>query len=284
VGIRTLAGVLALLAASMTRAEELNRKWLDADLEVARVWGRNLGPPGDATPAEYTRRLGAVGEPEVRQLGFGARTIELARPGGYLNFRFTLLVHRERIIQWRAWVWPDSSEAWAKLRGGLPAAWGGLGRDVEQDRTGGTYGYEYTWSDERGLGILHAAFEAALGRPDATAPVSGNLAPALELLTSPFSKTEVGIRCFEDGRQPSGRTAIEKIVAAGRNDLLRVVARGLNPEGRVYAARALLHLPASMRQPADRALIEALRASAVPTSTCSGCKGDRQPASALLKR
>src|SRR6185312_16416548 len=99
---------------------------LEADLEVARVWGRNLGPPGDATPADYARRLGAVGKPEVRELGFGARTIELARPGGYLNFRFTLVVHRDRIAQWRAWVWTNEDGAWAKIGHRVPGMWGGL--------------------------------------------------------------------------------------------------------------------------------------------------------------
>ena len=114
------------------------------------MWGQNLGPPGDATAADYARRLGAVGKPEVRELGFGARTIESARPGGYLNFRFTLLVHRDRIAQWRAGS-DQRRRGLGKIRGRLPDL-GGPGREVEEDAKVDSRGYDYIWSDEHGLG------------------------------------------------------------------------------------------------------------------------------------
>ena len=90
-----------------------------------------------------------------------------------------------------------------------------------------------------------------------TGPVA-NLARAFGAPEPPFSKTDVGTGIVaRAGSQPTGRIATEKIVAAGRYDLLRVVARGLNPEGRVDAA-GRSRSAGLKRQPADCALIDTL--------------------------
>jgi hypothetical protein len=133
------------------------------------------------------------------------------------------------------------------------------------------------------MGALRAAFDAALGRAEPTAAIPAELTWAMEILTSPFSRTDVGTNCYDGGYPPSGRRAVQEIIDAGRNDLLRVAARSLNPEGRVYAAGALLRLPAPMRLPADRVVVEAIRASGVRTWACDGCMLHLEPAAVLLK-
>jgi hypothetical protein len=68
-------------------------------------------------------------------------------------------------------------------------------------------------------------------------------------------------------RPPPGRQETAALVAAGRFDLLRAVLRGLNPEGRAWAAHALLeHQKAGTKlDPADAAAIEKLRALPLKT-------------------
>ena len=79
--------------------------------------------------------------------------------------------------------------------------------------------------------------------------------------------------------------AIEKLVAAKRWDLVGNVLRDLNPEGRVYAADALLERERKGGRAVserDRKAIAKVRAMAVPISACSGCEVYETTAAKLL--
>ena len=75
------------------------------------------------------------------------------------------------------------------------------------------------------------------------------------------------------------------IVAAKRWDLIGNVLRGLNPEGRVHAAEALLERERKTGKALperDRAAVEQVRALTVAISACSGCEVYDTTAAKLL--
>jgi hypothetical protein len=82
---------------------------------------------------------------------------------------------------------------------------------------------------------------AALGPPgsEAAGDTPAIVADAFWLLSSPAFENRLGEMC---GFAPSGLRAARSIASSRRFDLLRAALRGLNPEGRYYAALALRDL------------------------------------------
>jgi hypothetical protein len=113
---------------------------------------------------------------------------------------------------------------------------------------------------DRELGTL-TAIDASTLSPD--------LSRAYATLMSPLEKLAVGVSCGRGEGSPYGRDAAAALRTAGRVDLLRNVLRGPNPEGRVYAARALAKLGAT--DDADAKIIAKLGSSSTPIQSCSGC-------------
>jgi hypothetical protein len=109
----------------------------------------------------------------------------------------------------------------------------------------------------------------ALERPD----VPDELRAAFERLTSPFEDLVLGRYHGSDGGPPPGRPEVDALVASGRLDLVRAVLRGMNPEGRAWAAWALLERAnrGAELDPADRTAIEKLRKLPIELVTCQGC-------------
>src|SRR5262249_48964346 len=103
------------------------------------------------------------------------------------------------------------------------------------------------------------------------APVPADLADAYEKLTSPFRSLDIGDLCYYGGKDPEGRVATRAPVKAGREDLLRNVLHGPNPEGRLYAARGLRELGALNAN--DKAVLTRLLKLNVRVSICVGCMG-----------
>jgi hypothetical protein len=117
--------------------------------------------------------------------------------------------------------------------------------------------------------------------PLAPVVIPPELADAYDTLTSPLSPLDLGEACGEVGRPGRGHTETEALVQAGRFDLLRNVARSLNPEGRVFAARALLqHAQPLLAE--DVALLEKIRATTRQLRACQGCGLGWKDASELL--
>ena len=71
---------------------------------------------------------------------------------------------------------------------------------------------------------------------------------------------------------------------AKRYDLVRTALRGMNPEGRVYAAEALLSLARAGGEltAGDQAAIAKVRALKIPIRVCEGCIVGAEPAAKLL--
>jgi hypothetical protein len=103
------------------------------------------------------------------------------------------------------------------------------------------------------------------------------LQPAFESLTSPFSDLVLGKFYSIDGGPPPGRMEVTSLIEARRFDLVRCALRGMNPEGRVWAAWALLerakHGPPL--DPSDAAAIAQLRKLPLELTVSHGCSIER---------
>jgi hypothetical protein len=100
-------------------------------------------------------------------------------------------------------------------------------------------GWRARWRDLRYAAELEGRARGVLGghRP---VEVPSYLADAYELLLDPL-RPIVYVPAGEDPCGPAaGRVAMDRLLSAGRDDLIRNVLRGLDPEGRVYACEALL--------------------------------------------
>jgi len=112
------------------------------------------------------------------------------------------------------------------------------------------------------------------------------LAEAYLLLWSPTGDLVYGWMCGEGGDPPEGREAVEKILAHehGR-PLLEDILRGPNPEGRLYAAEALLRLEKKGTKLGEQEKkdIEWVRKSSVKVHVGRGCLMSWEPAGKPLE-
>jgi hypothetical protein len=100
-------------------------------------------------------------------------------------------------------------------------------------------GWRARWRDPRRAAELEARARTLLGG-HYPARLHPSLADAYDLLLDPLRPIEY-VPPGEDPCGPAeGRAALERLLRAGRDDLVRNVLRGLDPEGRLYACEALL--------------------------------------------
>ena len=135
------------------------------------------------------------------------------------------------------------------------------------------------WHDAAAPKRMRARAESVLG-PAPSAELVGKLpaelVDAYGTLCDPMQRYDVGSVCYYAGIEPFGYTAAKTLAGVQRWDLVRGALRGLNPEGRVYSARALSE--AKQLSPDDRRVVRTLRRLDVPISSCSGCFVTKQRA------
>jgi len=282
-----LTAALLLRAAVATRAaapaEILQEDWIESDQKAFAAWARPP-EPADLSPKQFFEKLPALpattgSATTPRELGYGVTTVYGTMPGGYCSLTAHLLVFDGVVAQARMQGLCKPA-VWLRLSAFVGEKWPPSSRDVER----GTHrGREYSWTNETRLAAVRRAMTADLGETE-KAEAPAKLAGAFEELTSPFSSTHVSFAggCYFSGTDPEGKTAIDSLVRAKRWDLVRMAARGLNPEGRVYAAHALRSAPADQRKPADAAVIDRIRALDLPIAVCAGCLIRRSTAAELL--
>lgn len=265
----------------------LNEDWLRSD-------EKRIGQLRDALGrAELTVELlreitGSSDVREDRAIGFGARRVRLALYGGYTTIWVNLLAaepdeHGRSLIAALQFEQRGAPETWAVIAPRLRKAWEGSPvASVLGERESAI---TYERRDTERLAALRARTEKVLGAVDASA-VPSELAPAFEMLTSPYEELVIGRSCFYAGVPPPGAEEISALVAAGRHDLVRRVLRGFNPEGRVWAAHALLeHARAGgVLDDADKRAIDALRALPLKLACCDGCELEHASFDEALKR
>jgi len=256
--------VWALVLAPLLRAEdELREDWVAKDVAAAQ---RVAGALGETEISKFLEKLKASDTKE-EDIGFGARRLRLAAYGGYTTTWVT-------VISWKGGVGPievdcheGDAETWAALRDRIKAEY--KGRDPEVGDTG----LRVLVGARAGPDGFREERNKVLGPPLGIDPP-----PVLEkaylLLWSPTSNLQYGWYEGEGGDPPDGRVAVEKILAHERGRaLLEDILRGPNPEGRVYAAEALLRLEKKGGKlgEQEKRNIEWVRKSSVKIWVARGC-------------
>lgn len=200
-----------------------------------------------------------------RPIGYGGRRIILLMSSG--TRQVTVVLFRDRIAQFQ--VLADSQ----------PSLYTELSRMNSWDFVIHKRGHNVvcTFLDETVLTQCAEAVAEALGAPVEVA-VPSEFQHAYELLTSPLWTLDVGLDCYFPPQKPEGRRAIEKLVRNDQWTLIANVLRGLDPEGRIYAAQVMLEEAKKGHgiTADDRAIIRTLRHLPIEVSTCSGCTVEPQ--------
>jgi hypothetical protein len=92
------------------------------------------------------------------------------------------------------------------------------------------------------------------------------------VLTSPLDDVVIGKHYGDGGGPPPGRREIEALSRAPDHELVRAVLRGLNPEGRLYAAWVLRQRTDTHMLPVDENAIRTLLALPQLVHTSEGCE------------
>lgn len=239
--------------------------WLREDIALANRLQAALASP-ELDLEEFLGTLGSIDRREDREIGFGVRLVKFAAYGGYTTAWVQVLadsgaptgggrIARLSLQQLASSTLPPT--ALAAIRGAWKLA-------VVNDERGLVHDYE----DRERVDALRERTWRALHGP-AFQVNAGKFAVALEQLVSPTSALMIGTSFGIDGAPPPGAVEMKRLVDAERWDLVRAALRGLNPEGRVYAAAALLaHEPMDGD---DRNAIELLRKLPMSYATCDGC-------------
>jgi hypothetical protein len=138
-------------------------------------------------------------------------------------------------------------------------------------------GWRTRWRDPRLAAEIEARVRLVLGghRP---ADVPSELSADYQLLLDPLLPIEYAPAEDVSCGLAAGRAAVERLLTAGRTELVANALRGLDPEGRVYAAEALLALGSP--EPEDERAARAVLALEVPIRVRGG---PRRPARELVR-
>lgn len=123
-----------------------------------------------------------------------------------------------------------------------------------------------------------ARITATLG-PRSNADVPATLAESVALLDAPSKRLTIGTACGVGGSPPEGNRAMQALVAAERDDLLRDALRGMNAGGRIYGYIGLRLL--GRNTPIDDATYDRLGALDLDVETCGGCRTTTEKSSEI---
>jgi hypothetical protein len=273
---KAMVWTLLFFAALAGADGPVREDWAVKDVEAAR---RVAGALGETKLTEFLKKLRASSTEEDRDIGFLARRLRLAVHGGHTTTWVT-------VLSWKGGVGPieidchdGDAETWAALRDRIKAEY--KGRDPEVGDTGLRVRVGARAGPDGFLKERNKVLGPALGiDPDPA------LADAYLLLWSPTSDLVCGWMYGEDGAPPPGRDAVERILAHERGRaLLEDVLRGPNPEGRLYAAEALLRLEkkGGTLGEQEKKDIEWVRKSSVKIHVARGCLVSWEPAAKPLE-
>lgn len=248
-------------------SDGLGRAATRRDVELYLALRERLPPSGSA--ARFARRLVEAGfEPASRRapgrrLGFGLVVTRHRRHGGSSSCVVVAASLEARLVRVRAECSGGSATAGVRLRRRA------LGPAFADDGTG-RFSARFAWP--KAGAVLRRRLDARLGAERPVA-VPASLRAAYARLRSPMVEKVYGRACGFGGGAPPGRRALEALVEARAEDLLRNVLRGPSPAGRLYAAEGLARLGASSARD-ERAL---RAAGETEVATCSGCRFSWRP-------
>ncbi len=257
--------ILLLSVSSLAQnRDELKTEWLSKDIESIRQLLPKLEQT-DPTLQSLEKLFGRA--PELTELGFGASTFAFSKPGGYTSVRVTGLAVNGRIGHYRIGI---GSGSWEKIRNHIIQTW-----NASSQLTFAEDGYGIGYHKEYPTVVVEykEAVRSQLGDlKNVTVP--SDLQDAYEELISLGNISVFGIGgCNYSGARPRGKTAIDKIVKASREDLIENILRGYNPGGRMYALLALLELQknGSKLSAETQNAMRVIRELELDIETCSGC-------------
>lgn len=273
--MRKLAPCSLVLAALAGAEEALDEEWVASDVAAAR---RVAGALSETKLPTFLEKLGSASTEEDRDIGFGARRLRLAVYGGYTTTWVT-------VVSWDGGVGPlevschEEAEVWAGIRDRIKAEYKGHEPEVGDTGLRVRVGAQ---ADPEGF---RRERNRVLGPPLAIDP-HPSLEEAYLLLWSPTSDLVYGWMHGEGGDPPPGRNAVERILGHEQGPaLLDDILRGPNPEGRLYAAEALLRIEKKGRKLGEqvRKSIDRVRKSGVKIHVARGCEVSWEPAAEPLR-
>jgi hypothetical protein len=240
-------------------AFKLNKEWLRKDLELAQTIDPIIKEPLiEIDP--FLARLKASDTRVDRSIGFGLRQLQLVRYGGYTTVWIHLVALEKRIVAIEC-VQSADNENWVHIAPVLRKAWTRTPVEVTDSNTTLIHYVDRTRIDQ--------VLIRELGNPPKTS-ASGAYEKSFNLLLSPLEHLDVGESCYITGERPRGRIAIEQLIKARRFDLIRAILRGPSPEGRTYAALALIR--AKNLTADDDTVVRKLKTLDIPIQVCRGCR------------
>ena len=224
-----LGTLLLLCRASYGQGQEpLRSDWLAKDyrsIELISV----LESPLPLTTQRIRDILGVESDHDEDDLGFGASTFNITKGHGYTALYVEGFVFRGTIGFYKLGI-RASNESWPRIRERIIDLWKqNHGPDFHESETG----LVHVETNDSVFRSYKSAVSAELGEMK-RADVPDELNKAFDYLTSPIGSRAIG--------DSDGEIAIDALVQAKRFDLIDNVLRGFNPNGRVYAALALLKL------------------------------------------
>ncbi len=250
--------------------EERSEEIAEADQALIERVARALPPKGKVRG--LAAALGRETPDETRDLGFDIAWRRYELYADALTLWVDVVSRRDRIAGLRIRALDGDEEYVRAMR----RAWGEdlrrVDGGVELRRVVATEMARLRRSPQRSLG------DAPAGGPSAGAT------QAVALLSDPLAYLTFGTACYEDGSAPLGRDAVDALYRGGSSEALGHVLVGPNPEGRVYAAEALLMFERegmSLRTE-HRLAVAKVVALEVPIRACDGCMVHDASATELL--
>lgn len=163
----------------------------------------------------------------------------------------------------------------------LLSNWGDLGSSYKDDQGREHLTYEVFKKD--GFKQWNKILAQELGA-QIPIKVSDSVKSQYEFLMSPFERLVYGESCGYDPSPAKGRLEIQALVDQKNYNLLRTVLRSPNPEGRIYAAFALIELDEKKKilSEKDISTIKKVLNSKISVSKCQWCEFRKKSVSELL--
>ena len=251
--------------------EPLNSEWIQKDIAIMNYLRKNL-PPQLPKALLLVSILNEGSKTDPRDIGFGNERYNFTHGGGYVSCSIAVLAHKDIIAAVRV----DCIDEHPAVQKIMMEVWGDNG--IKK-----SYGLRYEFVCDDILKRMQDTVNNELGifEPGKTPEEFKN---EYSILIDPFTQYRFGHSCSYSGRPPKGRVAIRKLMDGQQIDLIRRSLRSLNPEGRVYAAEALIKLRRSGYSIVenDMEAIKKIRDSELFLSTCYGCKVYKEKARDIL--
>jgi hypothetical protein len=206
---------------------------------------------------------------EEIDLGLGARRITFVKGVAYTSIFIEAITINNKLAYYEAGITSHSQE-WPRMKTFVIETW------LEND--GPTFLEDEhrvytTHTIKNNYALLKRTFARSLGSMREVS-IPPDLELSYQYLTNPLNDIVVGNGgCGYPPDIPTGKVAIDALLAARRYDLIENVARGFNPGGRIFAAHALLEAKkngARLSFSTDLTIKRTVN-SPTPISTCAGC-------------